>query len=131
MMLVGATDQRTRGESISPLKEVAMLRVGLILPAGFHVMSYATLATFDTANFIAGEQFYDVSILSEHGGPVPNSFGTATETEPLDIKPFDTLLVGAGMRPDAADSEVVDVSTRSRNRREACRLDLHRHVYTC
>ena len=76
-----------------------MLRVGLILPAGFHVMSYATLATFDTANFIAGEQFYDISVLSEHGGPVPNSFGTATETEPLDIKPFDTLLVGAGMAP--------------------------------
>jgi hypothetical protein len=76
-----------------------MLRVGLILPIGFHVMSYATLATFDTANFIAGEQFYGVSIHSEHGGPVPNSFGTATETEPLEIRPFDTLLVGAGMVP--------------------------------
>ena len=74
-----------------------MLRVGLILPAGFHVMSYAALATFDTANFIAGERFYGVSILSENGGPVPNSFGTATDTEPLDIKPFDTLLVGAGL----------------------------------
>ena len=74
-----------------------MLRVGLILPAGFHVMSYATLATSDTANSIAGEQF--LSILSEHGGPVPNSFGTATETDPLDIKPFDTLLVGAGCAP--------------------------------
>lgn len=77
-----------------------MLRVGLILPAGFHVMSYAALATFDTANFIAGEEFYAVSILSEHGGPVPNSFGTATETESLDIK-----------------------------RREARRLYLHWHVY--
>ena len=74
-----------------------MLRVGLILPAGFHVMSFAALATFDTANFIAAEHFYDVSILSEHGGAVPNSFGTATETEPLDIRPFDTLLVGAGL----------------------------------
>jgi transcriptional regulator GlxA family with amidase domain len=74
-----------------------MLRVGLILPAGFHVMSYAALATFDTANFIAGEEFYAVSILSERGGPVPNSFGTATETEALDSKPFDTLLVGAGL----------------------------------
>jgi transcriptional regulator GlxA family with amidase domain len=79
------------------LKEVAVLRVGLILPAGFHVMSFAALATFDTANFITGEHFYDVSILSEHGGAVPNSFGTATETEPLDIRPFDTLLVGAGL----------------------------------
>jgi transcriptional regulator GlxA family with amidase domain len=74
-----------------------VLRVGLILPAGFHVMSFAALATFDTANFIAAEHFYDVSILSEHGGAVPNSFGTATETEPLDIRPFDTLLVGAGL----------------------------------
>ena len=74
-----------------------MLSVGLILPAGFHVMSYAALATFDTANFIAGEQVYDVSILSEHGGPVPNSFGAATETEALDVRPFDTLLVGAGL----------------------------------
>jgi transcriptional regulator GlxA family with amidase domain len=73
-----------RGAVSCPLKEVAMLRVGLILPVGFHVMSYATLATFDTANFIAGEQFYGVSIHSEHGGPVPNSFGAATETEPLD-----------------------------------------------
>jgi transcriptional regulator GlxA family with amidase domain len=74
-----------------------MLRVGLILPAGFHMMSFATIATFDTVNFIVGEQFYDIRILSEHGGPLPNSFGTATETEPLDITPFDTLLVGAGV----------------------------------
>ena len=74
-----------------------MLRVGLILPSGFHLMSYAALATFDTANFIAGEKFYDVSLLSESGGLVPNSFGAATETDPLDIKPFDTLLVGAGI----------------------------------
>ena len=73
-----------------------MLRVGLILPAGSHVMSYAALATFDTANFVADEQFYDVSILSEHGGSVPNTFGTTTETEPLDIRHFDTLLVAAG-----------------------------------
>jgi transcriptional regulator GlxA family with amidase domain len=73
-----------------------VLRVGLILPAGFHVMSYAALAAFETANFIVGEHFYEVSTLSEHGGPVPNSFGAATETEPLDIRPFDTLLVGAG-----------------------------------
>jgi transcriptional regulator GlxA family with amidase domain len=30
---------------------------------------------------------------------VPNSFGMATETEPLTIKPFDTLLVGASPEP--------------------------------
>jgi transcriptional regulator GlxA family with amidase domain len=36
---------------------------------------------------------------ASRGGPVPNSFGTATETEPLDIRPFDTLLVGSGTAP--------------------------------
>ena len=30
---------------------------------------------------------------------MPNSFGRATETEPLDIKSFDTLLLGAGCVP--------------------------------
>jgi transcriptional regulator GlxA family with amidase domain len=74
-----------------------MHRVGLIVPAGFHVMSYAALATLDTANYIARETFYEVNILSENGGAVPNSFGTTTETLPLDIKPFDTLLIGAGL----------------------------------
>jgi transcriptional regulator GlxA family with amidase domain len=90
-------------------KEVAVLRVGLILPAGFHVMSYATLATFETANFIAGEHFYDVSLLSEHGGLVPNSFGAATETEPLDITEtmFDTLLIGALPEPRPASPELL------------------------
>ena len=74
-----------------------MHRIGLVLPAGFHVMSYAALATFDTANYVARETFYEVNILSENGGAVPNSFGTTTETLPLDIKPFDTLLMGAGL----------------------------------
>ena len=76
-----------------------MHRVRLILPAGFDVMSYAALGTFGTANFIAGQQFYDLSIVSEHGGPVPNSFGMVTETERLTIKSFDTLLVGASPAP--------------------------------
>jgi transcriptional regulator GlxA family with amidase domain len=84
-----------------------MLRVGLIVPAGFSAMSCATLAAFDTANFTAGEQFYDISVLSEHGGPVPNSFGTATATEPLDIKPFDTLLVAACPVPTPATPKLL------------------------
>jgi transcriptional regulator GlxA family with amidase domain len=84
-----------------------MLRVGLIVPAGFSAMSCATLAAFDTANFTAGEHFYDISVLSEHGGPVPNSFGTATATEPLDIKPFDTLLVAACPVPTPATPKLL------------------------
>jgi len=62
---------------------------------GFHVMSYAALATFDTASFVASEPLYDVSLLSDNGGPVRNNFGIVTETIPLDTDPFDTLLLGA------------------------------------
>jgi transcriptional regulator GlxA family with amidase domain len=74
-----------------------MHRVGLVLPAGFHVMSFAALGTFETANYVAGKKLYDVRIVSENGGPLPNSFGAVIETEPLEVKCFDTLLLGAGL----------------------------------
>src|ERR1700722_12213044 len=74
-----------------------MLQVGLVLPAGFNVMSYGAAATFETVNLITGKKSYSLSLLSEHGGPVPNSFGGTTNTEPLDTRPFDTLLVGSGV----------------------------------
>jgi transcriptional regulator GlxA family with amidase domain len=90
-------DWTGEGDSHPFDKGVATLRVGLILPAGFNVMSYSAAATFDTVNLVAGEALYDISLLSEHGGPVPNSFGGTTNTEPLDTRPFDTLLVGAGV----------------------------------
>ncbi|PZV40104.1 GlxA family transcriptional regulator [Mesorhizobium kowhaii] len=74
-----------------------MLRVGLVLPAGFNVLTYSTVATFETVNLISGEELYNISLLSELGGPVANSFGCITNTEPLDAGPFDTLLVGSGV----------------------------------
>jgi transcriptional regulator GlxA family with amidase domain len=72
-----------------------MLRVGLILPSGFQVMSYASLSVFEIANFVSGETFYDVTVLSEDGGRVANSFGMKTETNLIDAGAFDTLLMGA------------------------------------
>jgi transcriptional regulator GlxA family with amidase domain len=74
-----------------------MLRVGLVLPAGFNVLTYSTVATFETVNLVAGEELYSVCLLSELGGPVANSFGCTTNTEPLGIGHFDTLLVGSGV----------------------------------
>ena len=77
-----------------------MLRVGLLLPAGFSVMSFAPIAAFETANLVLGERFYDLHILSESGGPLTNSLGRAMDTEPLGENAFDTLMVGAA--PDLA-----------------------------
>jgi hypothetical protein len=52
-------------------RETAILRLGLILPTGFSVMSFAPIAAFETANLIAGERFYDLRVLSEKGGHLP------------------------------------------------------------
>src|SRR6185369_16977464 len=45
--------------------EATILRLGLFLPTGFSVMSFAPIAAFEAANIVAGERFYDLRILSE------------------------------------------------------------------
>jgi transcriptional regulator GlxA family with amidase domain len=77
-----------------------MLRVGLFLPAGFSVMSFAPIAAFETANLVSGERFYDLRILSESGEPLTSSLGGTMDTAPLGESILDTLVVGAA--PDLA-----------------------------
>ncbi len=86
-----------------------MHRVGLVMPANFQVMSYAALAAFDMANFVSDETFYEIGVLSESGGPVSNNFGVATETAPLDIKSFDTLLLGAAWVPTSPSPKLAEL----------------------
>jgi transcriptional regulator GlxA family with amidase domain len=87
-----------RGRSLpfsKPQKEVAVLRVGLFLPANFSVLSFAPVAAFETANFVARERFYDLRLVSESGKRIANSLGGTVDTEPMGEHSFDTLLVGA------------------------------------
>jgi transcriptional regulator GlxA family with amidase domain len=58
-------------------------------------MSFATLSAFEVANVVAGERFYDVHVLSESGGRIPNTCGIQIDTERLGDTAFDTLLMGA------------------------------------
>jgi transcriptional regulator GlxA family with amidase domain len=51
--------------------EATILRLGLFLPTGFSVMSFAPVAAFEAANLVAGERFYDLRILSETGEHSP------------------------------------------------------------
>lgn len=95
------------GARSTPMK-TAVLRVGLIVPPGFHVMSYATLSAFDTANFVSGERLYDVGIVSIDGRRIRNSFGMATDTEAPGARPFDTLLVGAGLTSERSTPKLLD-----------------------
>jgi transcriptional regulator GlxA family with amidase domain len=70
-----------------------MLRVGIVLFPGFQVMNLAVTTVLEFANFVANQTLYDVSLISEHGGPVATSAGFAVETQPFDDRRFDTVLV--------------------------------------
>src|SRR5258705_223318 len=76
--------------------EATILRLGLFLPTGFSVMSFAPIAAFEAANLVAGERFYDLRILSETGTPLANSLGWTMNTEAIGEDRFDTLMVGSG-----------------------------------
>jgi transcriptional regulator GlxA family with amidase domain len=67
----------------------------LFLPANFSVLSFAPVAAFETANFVARERFYDPHLVSESGKRIANSLGGTVDTEPMGEHSYDTLLVGA------------------------------------
>jgi len=82
-----------------------MQRIGLVLPPGFQVMSFAPISVFEVANVVLGEALYEVHALSPAGGRIPNTFGMMIDTEPLAKRHFDTLLLGSGaeIRPAAPE----------------------------
>jgi transcriptional regulator GlxA family with amidase domain len=67
----------------------------LFLPANFSVLSFAPVAAFETANFVAKERFYDLHLVSESGKRIANSLGGTVDTESMGEHSYDTLLVGA------------------------------------
>lgn len=80
-----------------------MLRIGIVLYPGFQVMNLAVSTVFEFANLALGKPAYEVTLLSEHGGPVPASAGFAVHTQPFDESRFDTVLV-------VGDNEIIEPS---------------------
>ncbi|MGV8917233.1 MAG: GlxA family transcriptional regulator [Pseudomonas sp.] len=71
-----------------------MKNIGIIVYPEFQVLGLAICAAFECANHQAGgEAVYAISLLSEHGGPVPSSAGFGVETTAFDERQFDTLIV--------------------------------------
>ena len=70
-----------------------MRRIGFVVFPGFQIMGLAAASVFEFANIEAGDTVYDVHMLSETGGAVPNSIGLMAGTEPFADPAFDTLLV--------------------------------------
>ena len=76
-----------------------MFTIGFAMPPGFQIMGLAAVSAFELANVVAKEQLYDIRLLSEQGGALPNSFGMAIETRSLSRYKLDTLIVTGLLRP--------------------------------
>jgi transcriptional regulator GlxA family with amidase domain len=85
-----------------------MLRVGLLVPPSFANLSFAPLSVFEAANMMLGEPYYEPHIVSVSGGPVPNSFGMAMQTERADDIALDTLLIGSPPDSRIPPADVVE-----------------------
>jgi transcriptional regulator GlxA family with amidase domain len=81
------------------------MRIGLIVPPGFAVLSFAPLSVFEAANGVLGKPFYEVHAVSVPGGRIPNSFGMELVTERVTDGTFDTLLIGSPpeLRPQSPE----------------------------
>jgi transcriptional regulator GlxA family with amidase domain len=78
-----------------------MQRIGFVLYRGFQIMGLAAASAFEFANVTAGEELYEVRLVSEAGGPVRSSLGAAIDTVPFGEERLDTLLVtGGNGRPE-------------------------------
>ncbi|KVR64987.1 AraC family transcriptional regulator [Burkholderia vietnamiensis] len=81
-----------------------MRRIGLVLVPQFQVMSLLALSVFDIANLRAGRSLYEVSVISEDGGPVEASFGMCASTRPAHAAELHTVFVGASLsKPPLTD----------------------------
>jgi transcriptional regulator GlxA family with amidase domain len=59
-----------------------MQRIGFVVVPDFQVMVFAALSVFELANETAPAPYYQVRLLSEHGGPMRCSLGYSVTTDP-------------------------------------------------
>ena len=60
-----------------------MPRIGFVAVEPMQVLSLSAFTAFQAANALAGEQHYQLRLVSETGGMVMTSAGFRVETEPL------------------------------------------------
>jgi len=81
-----------------------MKTIAIVLHPGFQVLSLAASSVFETVNMHLGSVQYRVTLVSEHGGPVPSSQGFSVDSTKLGRRTFDTLIV-AGDNTGAGASD--------------------------
>src|SRR5258708_29275153 len=74
-----------------------MHRIGFIIYPAFSPMNLAVTSVFEIANWKLGSAVYEVTLLSEQGGPVATSLGSQIQTSSFKRRRFDTLLMAGGI----------------------------------
>jgi transcriptional regulator GlxA family with amidase domain len=70
-----------------------MKRLGLVAYPGFQILDLSAACVFELANTLAPRKTYEISVLSEKGGPVVSSSGIEVDTKAFGDPTFDTLIV--------------------------------------
>jgi transcriptional regulator GlxA family with amidase domain len=73
-------------------------------------MSLAALTAFEVVNLPPEGQRYDISLLSEHGGPVRSSSGMMLQTDAFGDPSFDTLIVGSVTEMEMPPSDAIMIA---------------------
>ncbi len=76
-------------------------RIGLVLYPQVSTVNLAVSAVFEMANWKAEYSAYEITLVSEHGGPVATSVGSKIQTTSFKRRAFDTILVAGGHNPAA------------------------------
>ncbi|MFC0400200.1 GlxA family transcriptional regulator [Paraburkholderia rhizosphaerae] len=79
-----------------------MHRIGFVVFPNFYMMGFAAITAFELANLVLEETAYEVTVLSETGGPVSASAGIRVESQRFDDSVFDTVIFASGIDTDLA-----------------------------
>jgi transcriptional regulator GlxA family with amidase domain len=90
-----------------------MHKIGFVVFPNFYVMGFTAVSAFETANVVLDEPGYEVTLLSEAGGPVPASAGFRVETQPFGDAVFDTVIFCSGIETNIASSGLAAFVRRS------------------
>jgi transcriptional regulator GlxA family with amidase domain len=91
-----------------------MQRIGFVVVEGFQLIGLAAQSVFEYANLSVGRPIYEVTLLSEIGGPVRTSSGLTLHAEAFGNAEFDTLIfVGANDASVPATPAMLDFARAS------------------
>jgi transcriptional regulator GlxA family with amidase domain len=88
-----------------------MQQIAFLIYPDFQFMGLAAATVFEFANLELPEPIYEISYISETGGPIPTSLGMAVDTSPFGDARFDTLIIGGGNGIVSASRGVKDFVT--------------------